>query len=163
MYSSSLYNNDIINSGAIFDPYNPIPSLSDPALVGIRSPVPHYPVFIKKLKPNYTFWIIIMTIIVIFTIVAAIIAYGIFRNRDTILIRRCEPGLCTVNTISGAKRCPNDLTTRLIYTPGLESCTSKNYCQSQLNPCAVLPGGILDCDGVCGPGNDECNCQKAPA
>lgn len=125
-------------------------------------PIPRYPVFERVPRRDNSVLIITMIIVTILIAAIAIVVYAVFRNRDTVAVSRCEPGLCVVELATGVKRCPESLTDRLIYNNIFEDCTSANYCQSSQAPCAVLAGGVLDCTGVCGVGNEQCNCEKAP-
>ncbi len=125
-------------------------------------PFPRYPVFDRVAKQNVDAIIIAMIIILIIVIAFAVVAYSIYRPTAQSSIAQCEPGLCAVNIGTGVKRCPAANTGQVIYDAVFEDCTSKNYCQSTKAPCAVLPGGTLNCNGVCGPNNDECNCAPEP-
>lgn len=125
-------------------------------------PLPPYPVFERTVKTDRSGYIIVLIVITIVVLIASVILYLIYRARDTVQITRCEPGLCVVNLTTGQKRCPASATEQLSYDQIFEGCTSGNYCQSDRAPCSVLAGGVLNCRGVCGPGNDLCNCQKAP-
>jgi len=127
----------------------------------MSEPLPWYPVFERVQPKDNSLYIIIIVIVVILVIVAAIIIYNVFRPGSN-TIGRCEPGLCVVDLGTGEKRCPDTDTEQLTYNIVFEDCTSSNYCQSLKAKCAVLGGGILDCDGVCGPGNEQCRCVKRP-
>jgi len=124
--------------------------------------LPPYPVFDRVPRRDKSIYIIILIILVIMIALACLILYNIYRNRDTIQITRCPAGLCVVNLSSGVKRCPNSLTEQLSYDQVFEDCSSSNYCQSDRAPCSVRAGGTLSCDGVCGAGNDNCNCAPRP-
>ena len=125
-------------------------------------PMPRYPVFERTPKKNDSVAIILIIIMVVMAIVIALIVYVIFRQGKGSVVNRCEPGLCVVTFSTGEKRCPTSNSEQLTYTPVFEDCTSANYCQSARSSCAVLAGGILNCNGYCGAGNDKCNCQKNP-
>ena len=125
-------------------------------------PVPANPVFVREPKTSYAWPVIILVTLIVISIVAALIVYSIFRNRAAKNINRCEPGLCVIRYDTGLKRCPNSPNERLVFNPVFEGCTSGNYCQADAARCAVLPGGVLDCDGVCGVGNERCRCEDAP-
>jgi len=125
--------------------------------------LPQYPVFERVIQKDNTMIIILIIMIIVFVIAIAIVIYSIRREAETRVVGRCEPGLCAVNLETGIKRCPVGNFEQVEYNRALETCSSKNYCQdAQRAPCAVLAGGILNCDGVCGPGNDECPCVQAP-
>jgi hypothetical protein len=128
----------------------------------MNEPLPAYPVFIRKPEKSNAGLIITLIIITIMAIVIAVIIYQVFKVRNTRTIARCEHGLCVINLLTGEKRGKDSETERLAYLQGTEDCTSKSYCQSNRAPCAVLAGGVLDCDGVCGPGNPQCRCEKSP-
>lgn len=123
-------------------------------------PLPPYPAFSREIKRSNAALIITLIIVAVLFIVVALIVYLVFKTRAAIVINRCEPGLCVVTLANGEKRCPNTNDEQLSYTIAFEDCTSRNYCQSSKAPCAVLAGGVLDCHGVCGAGNDQCNCLK---
>ena len=73
--------------------------------------------------------------------------------------QRCAPGLCAFSSITGVKRCPTPGSTEgLAIDLGLEFCTTRDYCQNSNYPCAVQPDQTLNCDGVCGEGNEGCRC-----
>lgn len=120
------------------------------------------PVFTREQRPRYAWAAIITTTIIMLSIITALIVYAVFRDRRSKSISRCEPGLCVIRYDTGLKRCPNSTTERLVFNPAFEGCTSKSYCQDEGAPCAVLPGGVLDCTGVCGSGNETCACEAAP-
>jgi|SRR5579885_130730 len=117
-----------------------------------------YPVFDRQVKKDNSAIIIIIIIIVILVIVLAVNAYAIFRPQSSLGAGQCEVGLCAVSFATGVKRCPSTATGQVQYNIGFEDCTSANYCQSPKAPCAVLKNGTLDCTGVCGTGNPQCNC-----
>ena len=125
-------------------------------------PLPRYPVFDRVVKRDISGLTITLIIILILVITFAIVAYAIFRPTAQSSIAQCEPGLCAVNIGSGVKRCPATATGQVIYDLVFEDCTSRNYCQSKKAPCAVQPGGTLNCNGVCGTNNNECNCAPKP-
>lgn len=125
-------------------------------------PLPRYPVFERKVKTDNTGIIIVLIIVIVLIAAIAIVVYAVFHTRPSKIVTRCEPGLCVVTLATGVKRCPGSTTEQLIYDQIFEDCTSRNYCQSQQAPCSTLAGGILNCNGNCGPGNDQCNCAKAP-
>jgi len=125
-------------------------------------PLPRYPVFERAVKRDNTGIIIVLIIVVILIATMAIVIYAVFHNRPTKVVTRCEPGLCAITLATGIKRCPASNSEQLVYDQIFEDCTSRNYCQSQSAPCATLAGGILNCAGNCGTGNDQCNCAKAP-
>lgn len=120
------------------------------------------PVFLREKYPIYSWTVIIFVSLIILAIVTAIIVYAILRTRRSKNINRCEPGLCAFRYDNGIKRCPSNPNERLPYSPVFEGCTSRNYCQDERAPCAVLAGGVLNCDGVCGAGNEACLCEEAP-
>lgn len=124
--------------------------------------IPRYPVFTRAQLKDNSIWIIMLIVLVIMFITAAVIFYASFRKRGFNSISRCEPGLCVVTYSTGTKLCPDSLTERLTFRAGLQGCSSSNYCQDEKAPCAVLPGGVLNCNGVCGTGNDNCACQAIP-
>tara|TARA_R110002073_G_scaffold455_14_gene3905 strand:- start:57450 stop:57824 length:375 start_codon:yes stop_codon:yes gene_type:complete len=124
--------------------------------------MPENAVFERYPKPRYGWAGILLITLVILAIVVAVIMYAVLRNRQSSNITRCEPGLCAIRYDTGDKRCPLDADTRLQINPVFEGCTSNNYCQDPNARCAVLAGGVLDCSGVCGIGNDGCRCEDAP-
>jgi hypothetical protein len=126
-------------------------------------PLPPYPVFSREPQRNNGLLIITLIIVTIIFAAICLVVYAVFRNRDTVLVTRCEPGLCVVTLATGEKRCPNNDTEQLTYSTIFEDCTSGNYCQSERAPCAVLAGGVLNCKGVCGGGNELCRCEAAPS
>lgn len=121
-----------------------------------------YPVFERIPKKENAWFIIILISLVVIAIVVGIVIYAIYRPESTAIIGRCEPGLCVVNIASGRKTCPASTTERLEYDIVFETCSSASYCQAPEVPCAVLANGTLDCDGICGSGNSECNCNPRP-
>jgi len=125
-------------------------------------PWPQYPVFTRKARQNNSWLIIIIIIVVILAIVTCIVLYAVFRNTAYSSVGRCEPGLCVITLATGVKQCPTSTTEQLTYNIVYQDCTSANYCQSTKNPCSVLIDGSLNCSGVCGEGNPQCNCQAAP-
>lgn len=125
-------------------------------------PWPQYSILVRQVKPNNGWLIIIIIIIVILVITTCVVLYGVFRNTAFTSIGRCEPGLCVITLATGVKQCPSSDTQQLTYDIVYQDCTSANYCQSKKNPCSVLVSGALDCRGVCGVGNPQCNCQAAP-
>lgn len=127
----------------------------------MSEPFPYYPVFERVRPKDNSIWIIIIIIMVILSIVAAIIIYNISKPGSN-TVGRCPAGICVVDIGSGKKTCPSDDSIRLTYNIAFQDCTSGNYCQSKRAPCAVLAGGILNCDGVCGDGNNECSCVPRP-
>ena len=79
------------------------------------------------------------------------------------IIQRCNPGLCAFDIFSGRKRCPAAGQVQgLVITPGLEYCTSENYCQEAPYTCAIQPDQTWRCDGICGDGNERCRCIASP-
>ncbi len=124
--------------------------------------LPRYPVFERVPKKDYGGYIIILITITILVIVGSLILYGIYRNDSSRLISRCEAGLCAVNISTGVKRCPANSTDQLSYDLAFEDCTSRNYCQSRRASCSLLANGTLNCKGVCGAGNEQCNCIPPP-
>ena len=124
--------------------------------------MPRYPIFERVPKKNESGVIILIIIMVVMAIVIAIIVYVIFRPGTGTVVNRCEPGLCVITLATGVKTCPSDNTTQLAYNTVFQDCTSANYCQSARALCGALAGGILNCDGACGVGNNQCNCQAAP-
>jgi len=121
-----------------------------------------YPVFDRKPKKDNSGYIIVMIIIIIVAIALGIVVYAIYRPTSETALAQCLPGVCAVNLGSGVKRCPASNSASVTYDIVFEACTSGNYCQSTKAPCAVKIGGTLDCNGVCGPGNDQCNCDPHP-
>ncbi len=124
--------------------------------------LPRYPVFDRVPKRDNTVLIIIIIIIIILAIAVAIVVYAVRRPVSTTTTGRCEPGLCVVNLGTGLKTCPTSDSEQLLYDIVFEVCTSRSYCQDSKAPCAVLAGGILNCDGLCGIGNPQCRCIPRP-
>lgn len=129
---------------------------------GQSSWLPRYPVFERKKDKDNSALIIAIIIIVILVLVVAAIVYIIRRPIDTSTVGRCEPGLCVVNIGTGIKTCPDSDDEQLTYDIVFDVCTSRSYCQDIKAGCAVLAGGTLNCDGVCGPGNPQCSCVPRP-
>lgn len=120
------------------------------------------PVFLREKTPVYSWTVIIFVTLIVIAILAAVTIYAILRARRVRNVNRCEAGLCAFRYDTGEKRCPSSEIERLTFNPIFEGCSSGNYCQDERAPCAVLPGGVLNCDGVCGSGNQECACVEAP-
>ena len=125
-------------------------------------PLPPYPVFSRAKKESHPALIITLIIVAVLVFLTCLIIYAVFRNRAGVVISRCEPGLCVVTISSGEKICPATTSDQLTYNPAFQDCTSANYCQSSRVPCSVLTGGTLNCNGVCGVGNNQCNCLPSP-
>ena len=124
--------------------------------------LPRYPVFFREKKKDNSILVIMMIVIVIIAIVTAVIIYLTQKPDSTNTVGRCEPGLCVVNLGTGIKTCPDSTTEQLEHDIVFEVCSSESYCQDAKAPCAILQGGTLNCDGVCGPGNPTCRCAPRP-
>jgi hypothetical protein len=122
-----------------------------------------YPTFNRMIKRDNTWITIMIIVIIVLVITLAINLYAIFRGQSLIAAGTCSAGLCAVSIATGVKRCPSTSTGVVQYNIGFEDCTSQNYCQSPLLPCAVLQNGNLNCNGNCGSGNNLCRCAKIPS
>ena len=117
---------------------------------------------IKK-KPQATGWLVLAIISVVLTIVFAfIIVSMISDSNQPAVTTTCPVGTCKFSTITGIKTCPTSNTESISVSPGLEFCTTKNYCQKIGFECAVQADQTTLCNGVCGPNNEKCRCVRNP-
>lgn len=117
----------------------------------------------KKVTDDTGF--IVLAILLVFVVfIFMFIFYSIKNDANAPdVINRCGVGLCAFDIITGIKRCPEPgATVGLRIAAGAEKCTTRDYCQSSGFTCAVQLDQSLNCDGVCGPGNEKCRCIADP-
>lgn len=74
---------------------------------------------------------------------------------------QCPPGECSTNIITGNKKCPQNLSTSIIYDKGNEVCNSKHSCENKQTPYALLSDGSTSTTGLCEK-NTICKCLSKP-
>lgn len=115
-------------------------------------------------RANPESWLVLAIVVVVLAVFFAWLYVSVSSDtKAPDVVQRCNPGLCAFDVFSGVKRCPVPGQVQgLRVAPGVENCTSANYCQAERYTCAVQPDQSWRCDGVCGPGNEQCRCIADP-
>lgn len=77
-------------------------------------------------------------------------------------LAQCPPGQCAINMKTGIKRCPQNITNKLVYDMLTEVCTNLDSCDYPKLPYAVNLDGSAT-SNLCqkGPGNSKIACRCA--
>lgn len=118
----------------------------------------------KKLKTDPNAWLVIAIALIIIIIFFAWVIVVVLNDANaTIVENTCAPGLCAHDIFLGEKRCPSSSSEQLVINPAVEKCTTRNFCQARNYTCALQPDQSVNCNGVCGAGNEECRCTRNPS
>lgn len=102
-------------------------------------------------------------ILIFFIYLSYSVILGMFQSqqRKSNLTFFCDPGLCAIDTSTGEKFCPDDITGTQQYNPSTQVCSNKYGCSSPAYRYAILSDGSTDIFGNCEEGV-ACRCTNTP-